>query len=120
MRSQNTPNPGNGLFQPIPVRGPLHDFTMGYSICESNGVTKTRSPVFWLRMKYSPGDDSASFRIRALAVSRVATASRQSTPPRLILKISREGTMVCPPPFLGRTFCTNHALPSSVPFDTVE
>ena len=56
----------------------------------------------------------------ALAVSRVATASRQSTPPPMILKMSREGTMICPPPFLGRSFCTNHALPSSVPFDTVE
>src|ERR1700731_4324668 len=104
MCSQNAPNPGNGHFQPIPVRGPLQDSTEGYSICETSGVTKTRCPVFWSRMKYSPGDDSASFRMRALAVSRVATASRQRTSPPLILKISREGTMFCPPPVLGHFF----------------
>jgi hypothetical protein len=39
-----------------------------------------------------------------LAISRVATASRQRTPPPLILKISREGTMFCPPPVLGHFF----------------
>src|ERR1700684_1355529 len=57
--------------------------------------------------------------MRAFAVSRVATASRQSTPPPVsISKMSREGTMICPPPLLGRSVCTNHAFPSSAPFDT--
>jgi len=104
MSSQNTPSHENGPFQPRPTRGPLRDSTMGYSICEPGGVMKNLCPVFWSRMKYSPGDESASFRMRAFAISRVTTASRQSTSPPLILKMSREGTMFCPPPFLGHLF----------------
>src|SRR5580693_6288769 len=99
MRSQNTPSHENGPFQPRPVRWLLRESAMGYPICEPDGVTKVRCPVFWSRMKYSPGDDSSSFRMRALAVSRVATASRQSTLPPLILKMSREGTMFVHLPF---------------------
>jgi hypothetical protein len=116
MSSQNTPSHENGPFQPRPTRGPLRDSTMGYSICEPKGVTKVRCPVFWSRMKYSPGDDSASFRMRSLAVSRFATASRQSTLPPLILKMSREGTMFCPPPFLGRTLLYHSGVTRFCPF----
>src|SRR3984893_13094674 len=103
MSSQNTPSHENGPFQPRPTRGQLENSTIGYPICEPNGVTKNLCPVFWSRMKYSPGDDSADFRMRALAASRVATASCQITSPPLILKMSREGTIICAPPFLGRT-----------------
>src|SRR5580692_2600727 len=45
--------------------------------------------------------------MRALAVSMVATASHQSTPPDSILKMSREGAIAIHLPFLG---C--HFLPS--------
>src|ERR1700756_1008783 len=57
---------------------------------EPSRVTRTRCPVCWSRMRYSPGDDSASFLMHSLAVTHVSAAPRQSTlPSESVLKISR-------------------------------
>jgi hypothetical protein len=56
-------------------------------------VTRTLCPVFWSKMRYSPGEDVASFSMLTLAATRLSAASRQSTSPiKSILKISKEGT----------------------------
>src|SRR5580704_17097544 len=64
MSSQNTPSHDNAFSTQINSRA-LRDSIMGYPMCEPSGVTKKLRPAFWSRMKYSPGDDSANFRMRA-------------------------------------------------------
>src|ERR1700733_2046807 len=56
--------------------------------------------------------------MRALAVSRFATASHQRRSPDSILKISREGTIHVHLPIWDTSFY-QVALPNSVPFETV-
>ena len=64
-------------------------------VAETTGsVIRTLCPVFWSKMRYSPGEDVASFSILTLAATRLSAASRQSTSPvKSILKTSKEGTM---------------------------
>lgn len=75
-----------------------------------NNMTRTRWPVSWSRMRYSPGEDSeesASFWMRALAATKLSTAPRQSMrPPGSILKISRGG-VIGVHDLSGRHLCTN-------------
>src|SRR5260370_6908568 len=51
------------------------------------------SPVFWLRIRYSPGEDAASIFTRALARFRFAATSIQRWPLLSTLKISNGGIM---------------------------
>ncbi len=64
-------------------------------------MTRTLCPVFRSRMRYSPGQDGAILRMRALAAIRLSAAPRHSTrPPGSILKMSKEGAMAVDLPFL--------------------
>jgi hypothetical protein len=78
-------------------------------------MTGMRCPVFWSRMRYSPGEDRAIFWIRALAVSMVATASHHRTPPDSILKMSREGAIAVHLPFWDTSFLPVMRYPSLSP-----
>src|SRR5712675_2112367 len=51
------------------------------------------SPVIWLRMVYSPGEDAERTRTRVLARSRSGAASIQRRPLLSTLKISNGGIM---------------------------
>jgi hypothetical protein len=51
------------------------------------------SPVFWLAIMYSPGEDVASSFTRALARSMVAAASIQRGPSLSTLKMLNRGIM---------------------------
>jgi hypothetical protein len=51
-------------------------------------------PVARLKIKYSPGTDSANSLTRSLAASRsVATPSQRTLPPPCLLKMSNGGTI---------------------------